>query len=61
MMKKIILLIITILGVLSLTACGGYTYYIPERETPQEEITEEELQVLYQELFDEYGGTWAYS
>jgi predicted small lipoprotein YifL len=57
MMKKIILLIIAVLAVSTLTACGGYSYYIPERETTTDEIEEVEVQ----QLFDEYGGTWAYS
>jgi len=48
-MKKILLIITILLSILVLSACGEYTYYIPDREKS------------VQELFNEYGRTWAYS
>jgi predicted small lipoprotein YifL len=51
-MKKIILLFLEVLIILTISACGGYTYVynIPETDA-----------ATVQELFAEYGGTLAYS
>jgi hypothetical protein len=55
-MRKTALLAITILIILVMSACSSYTYYVPERD---EDSTTDQISV--KALFDEYGGTWAYS